>query len=165
VIAGDGADKERLQKLAAEKKLTNLTFLPFLSQPDYFDLLQDVQLSFIAQRKGTGDVFFPSKLLGIMAMSKPVLISADTESELACFVRKCNSGLTVDAGDVDQLAASVRRLYEDPNLLKELGKNARKAVEQFDREVVLGKLLEWMQPATISGHIVSNPTFSSTETR
>jgi colanic acid biosynthesis glycosyl transferase WcaI len=145
VIAGDGADKERLQKLAAEKNLTNLTFLPFLSQPDYFDLLQDIQLCFIAQRRGTGDVFFPSKLLGIMAMSKPVLISADTESELASFVRKQNSGLTVDAGEVDQLAIAVRRLSEDPKLLKELGVNAREAVNQFDREVVLGKLLNRMQ--------------------
>ncbi len=151
VIAGDGADKERLQKLAAEKNLSNLTFLPFLSQPDYFDLLQDIQLSFIAQRKGTGDVFFPSKLLGIMAMSKPVLISADNESELSSFVRKYNSGLTVDAGDIDDLVASVRRLYEDSGLLKALGGNARKAVDQFDREVVLGKLLEWMQPATNGG--------------
>jgi colanic acid biosynthesis glycosyl transferase WcaI len=165
VIAGDGADKERLQKLAAEKKLTNLTFLPFLSQPDYFDLLQDIQLSFIAQRKATGDVFFPSKLLGIMAMSKPVLISADKESELACFVRKANSGLTVDVGDVDQLATSVRRLYEDPNLLKELGGNAREAVEQFDREVVLGKFLEWMQPITSGGHIVPNSALNGVETR
>jgi glycosyltransferase involved in cell wall biosynthesis len=79
-----------------------------------------------------------------MTMAKPVLISADTESELACFVRKHNSGLTVEAGDVDQLSASVRRLHEDPRLLKELGENAREAVQQFDREVVLGKLLKWI---------------------
>jgi colanic acid biosynthesis glycosyl transferase WcaI len=165
VIAGDGADKERLQELAAGKDLTNLTFLPFLSQTDYFDLLQDVQLCFISQRKWTGDVFFPSKLLGIMAMSKPVLISADMESELACFVRKHNSGLTVETGDVNQLAASVRRLYEDPNLLKELGKNAREAVKQFDRDVVLGKLLAWVQPARRNGHSTSSPAFNSTEAK
>jgi colanic acid biosynthesis glycosyl transferase WcaI len=145
VIAGDGADKERLQKLAAEKNLANLTFLPFLSQPDYFDLLQDIQLCFIAQRKGTGDVFFPSKLLGIMAMSKPMLISADMESELACFVRKNNSGLTVEAGNVGQLATSVQRLFENSILLNELGKNAREAVNQFDREAVLGKLSKWIE--------------------
>jgi colanic acid biosynthesis glycosyl transferase WcaI len=134
-----------LQKLAAGKNLANLTFLPFLSQPDYFDLLQDIQLCFIAQRKGTGDVFFPSKLLGIMAMSKPVLISADMESELASFVRKNNSGLTVEAGNVGQLAASVQRLFENSILLNELGKNAREAVNQFDRAAVLGKLSKWIE--------------------
>jgi glycosyltransferase involved in cell wall biosynthesis len=73
--------------------------------------------------------------------------------------------LTVDVGDVDQLATSVRRLYEDPNLLKELGGNAREAVEQFDREVVLGKLLEWMQPITSGGHIVPNSALNDVETR
>ena len=161
VIAGDGADKQRLQELAAGKKLGNLTFLPFLSQPDYFDLLQDVQLCFIAQRKGTGDVFFPSKLLGIMAMSKPVLISADMESELARFIRKRNSGLTVDSAEVGQLAASVRRLFADPKLLKELGENAREAVKEFDREAVLGRLLDWMRPAKGNGHIASNPALNS----
>jgi colanic acid biosynthesis glycosyl transferase WcaI len=94
VIAGDGADKDRLQKVAGEKKLKNLTFLPFLSQEDYFDLLADIQVSFIAQRTGTGNVFFPSKLLGIMAMSRPVLISADDDAELSSFVRRHQSGLT-----------------------------------------------------------------------
>jgi colanic acid biosynthesis glycosyl transferase WcaI len=164
VIAGDGADKMRLQALAAGKELTNLTFLPFLSQPDYFDLLQDVQLCFIAQRKGTGDVFFPSKLLGIMAMSKPVLISADMESELARFVRKRNSGLTVDSANIDELAASVQRLFEDPKLLKELGENAREAVKEFDRELVLGRLLDWIQPAKDNGHFASNPALKGTGT-
>jgi len=161
VIAGDGADKDRLHKLAIGKALTNLTFLPFLSQVDYFDLLQDIQLSFIAQRKETGDVFFPSKLLGIMAMSKPVLISADNESEVSCFVRKCKSGLSCDAGNIDQLSSAVRLLCEDSNLLKEFGNNARKAVEQFDRELVLGKLLRWLQHDPSSDHIIPCPGAAS----
>lgn len=165
VIAGDGADKTRLQTLAKGKALSNLTFLPFLSQSDYFDLLQDIQLSFIAQRKESGDVFFPSKLLGIMAMSRPVLISADKESELSCFVRKYRSGLTVEAGDVHQLAASVRQLYENPGLLKEMGENAREAVEQFDREVVLGHLLGWLQAAVSEGQGSPSPTPSGAQSK
>ena len=151
VIAGDGADKDRLIKLAGEKNLKNLTFLPFLSQEDYFDLLADIQVSFIAQRKGTGNVFFPSKLLGIMAMSKPVLISADHESELSTFVRRHQCGLTASAGDIGELAQAVRRLQENPALLEELGKNARNAVGQFDRETVLSRFLSWIKAAVTGG--------------
>ncbi len=148
VIAGDGADKERLKTIAARHKLSNLTFLPFLSQADYFDLLRDIQVSFIAQRRGAGNVFFPSKLLGIMAMSKPVLISADRESELSSFVRRHNCGLTADAEDIPQLAASIESLYADPVLLNKLGANARHAVEQFDRDVILERFFQRIQSGT-----------------
>ncbi len=43
-IVGDGAERARLSCWAEEKRLRNLTFLPFLSQDDYFDMLEDIDI-------------------------------------------------------------------------------------------------------------------------
>lgn len=142
LIVGDGADKERLLATARERGLANLSFLPFFGQEDYFDLLQDIEISFVAQKAGTGNVFFPSKLLGIMAMGKPLLVSADPDSELANVIRESDSGLVAAAGDIPRLQAHVLELIKSRERLRELGANGRKTVESFDREVVLSKFLE-----------------------
>lgn len=151
LIVGDGADKERLLATSQERGLANLTFLPFFGQEDYFDLLQDIQVSFVAQKAGTGNVFFPSKLLGIMAMAKPLLISADPDSELATVIRESDSGLVAAAGDIPTLRAHLLEVLRSPERLKELGDNGRRAVQAFDREFVLSGFLERIHKQARSG--------------
>jgi colanic acid biosynthesis glycosyl transferase WcaI len=140
-IIGDGADRERLLRWAQEKRLNNLTFLPFLSQDDYFDMLQDIDLSFVAQKANTGNVFFPSKLLGIMAMGKPILVSADPGSELATVVSQSGCGLVVPAGDARAAAKQLSGLVENSGEIARIGSRGREAVKAFDRKVVLGAFL------------------------
>jgi colanic acid biosynthesis glycosyl transferase WcaI len=154
IIVGDGADKKRLMCWAEEKRLPNLTFLSFLSQDDYFDMLQDIDVSFIAQKAKTGNVFFPSKLLGIMAMGKPLLISADSDSELASFVVKTKCGMVAPAGNPQAIAKRLAWLLENPAGRNRIGRLGREAVGAFDRKVVLGAFLDKirsLEPATAAG--------------
>jgi colanic acid biosynthesis glycosyl transferase WcaI len=137
LIIGEGADKPRLMALTRETRLNNLTLLPFLNQDDYFDMLEDIDVAFVAQKANAGNVFFPSKLLGIMAMAKPVLISADLDSELASVVTQAACGLASAADDVEGLARNVRLLMANRQLVNELGRNGRRKVEEFDRSSVL----------------------------
>jgi colanic acid biosynthesis glycosyl transferase WcaI len=142
LIIGDGADKPRLMAVAWSRGLRNLTFLPFLGPEPYLDMLQDIDVSFVAQKSGTGNVFFPSKLLGIMAMSKPLLVSADPDSELACVVRESDSGRVAAAGDIPALARAVRDWNTDRASLARIGSNGLQTVRQFDRKVVLQMFLD-----------------------
>lgn len=141
LIIGEGADKPRLEALAAEKKLKNLTLLPFLTQREYFEMLQDIDVSFVAQKPNTGSVFFPSKLLGVMAMSKPLLISADLDSELASVIREAECGLVSAAEDVEALVRNIQRLQDNANLRDDLGRSGRMKVQEFDRSTVLSGFL------------------------
>lgn len=140
-IIGEGADRQRLLNLAAQKYLHNLTFLPFLNPEQYFDMLQDIDVLFVAQKSGTGNIFFPSKLLGIMAQSKPLLISADLDSELANVVRKAGCGLVAPAGDIERLCEHIDFMYKNPDALCRMGKNGYSWVKRYDREVVLSSFL------------------------
>ncbi|KLU01284.1 Glycosyltransferase [Rhodopirellula islandica] len=138
-MIGEGADKSNLMTQAAELNVKNVTFLPFLDPAEYQSMLSDVDVIFVAQRSGAGNNFFPSKLLGLMARSKPLLVAADPESELARVVADSECGLVSPYDDVSSIAASIRQLMSMRDSLDAMGKRGFESVLQFDREIVLSK--------------------------
>ncbi|MFN8543923.1 MAG: WcaI family glycosyltransferase [Candidatus Binatia bacterium] len=141
LVIGEGADRARLVDLASRKRLANLGFYPFLAEEQYYDMLRDIDLAFVSQRAATGNVFFPSKLLGIMALSRPMLVSADLDSELARFVSQSACGAVAAAGDVDSLQRHLLHYRENPEALAMAGRASREAVARFDREETLAGYL------------------------
>ncbi|HTH48839.1 MAG TPA: glycosyltransferase family 4 protein [Candidatus Limnocylindria bacterium] len=136
-VIGDGADRPRLEEMAAKMGLTNVTFLPFMSQADYYSMLADVDLIFVAQRSGAGNNFFPSKLLGLMAQRKPLLVAADPDSELAVTISRSGFGLVSDYGDVAALRQSLETFATGEGRLAAFGDKGREAVARYDRSSVL----------------------------
>jgi colanic acid biosynthesis glycosyl transferase WcaI len=136
-VIGDGVDKSRLLTLAEEMKLENVTFLPFMSPSEYQLMLADINVIFIAQRSDSGDNFFPSKLLGLMAQGKPLLISADINSELAHVIIEAGCGLVSPYGDISRLMINLNYLLVSQDTLSEMGKKGGQFVKNFDREKIL----------------------------
>ncbi len=138
-LIGDGADKPRLLSIAEELKLQNTMFLPLLPREEYLPMLEDVDIVFVGQRRGAGNNFFPSKLLGVMAQGKPLLVAADLDSELAQSLAKWGCGLVASPEDIPLLSSHLKHLAGDFVLRESLGSNARKVVSDFDRGKVLDK--------------------------
>lgn len=139
VICGDGAQREALAARAREMQLSNVVLLPFA--PDYRALLVDADLCFITQQAGAGNSFFPSKLLGLLAESRPVVTVAAPESELALSVREGNFGVNVPPGHPQELADLLDALASDPQRLAEFGAAGRRYVEQFEKGRVFKNFL------------------------
>jgi colanic acid biosynthesis glycosyl transferase WcaI len=135
VICGDGAQRERLAARAREMKLTNLRLLPF--EDDYRALLIDADICFITQQVGSGNSFFPSKLLGILAEGRPVVAVSAPESELAIALRQGGFGANVLPGRPEDLAALLDSLANDPERLWIYGVSGRRYVEQFEKGRVM----------------------------
>jgi putative colanic acid biosynthesis glycosyltransferase WcaI len=135
VICGDGAQREALAARAQAMKLTNLTLLPFES--DYRALLTDADLCFITQQVGSGNSFFPSKLLGLLAEGRPVVAVTAAESELAVALKQGNFGVNVPPGRPEELAALLDSLANDPERLWIYGVSGRHYVEQFEKSRVM----------------------------
>jgi colanic acid biosynthesis glycosyl transferase WcaI len=135
VICGDGAQRERLAACAGEMKLTNLRLLPF--EDDYRALLIDADICFITQQIGSGNSFFPSKLLGILAEGRPVVAVSASESELAIALRQGGFGVNVPPGRPEELAALLDTLAKDPERLWIYGASGRRYVEQFEKSRVM----------------------------
>lgn len=133
LICGDGAQREALAARAAEMRLPNFSMLPLQAGKDYRALLVDADVCFITQQAGAGNSFFPSKLLGLLAESKPVVTVAAPECELALSLREGNFGVNVPPGQPRELAAVVESLAKDRQRLAEYGAAGRRYVEQFEK--------------------------------
>jgi colanic acid biosynthesis glycosyl transferase WcaI len=137
VICGDGAQREALAARARELQLPNVRMLPLQHGENYAALLRDADICFITQQAGTGTMFFPSKLLGLLAASKPVITVASPESELAIAVREGGLGINVPPGEPARLAVAIDDLALDRERLHRFGVAGRAYVQQFEKHAVL----------------------------
>ena len=142
LIIGQGGDVDNLKKYASQKGTTNLDFIDFLSQEEYYNFLSDVDVVFISQKKDSGDVYFPSKLLGIMAKEKLTFVSADVDSEIYKVITENKLGITSDFGKIDQLEKQLTDYLNNPESFAVYRTNAYRYVQQFDREYVLNNVLK-----------------------
>jgi colanic acid biosynthesis glycosyl transferase WcaI len=136
LICGDGAQRESLAQRVRELKLPNVRMLPLQAGRDYRALLVDADVCFITQQVGAGNFFFPSKLLGLLAESKPVVTVATPECELALSLAEGKFGVNVPPGHAQELADLLKALAQDPQRLAEYGAAGRRYVEQFDKTCV-----------------------------
>ncbi|MDE1159033.1 MAG: WcaI family glycosyltransferase [Neorhizobium sp.] len=103
VVAGEGPVKADLQKRYGH--LPRLHFLPFQPYERLNAFLNLADLHALPQDRGAADLVLPSKLGGMLASGKPVLVTADAGTELATFV--ADAATIVPPGDVGVLADAI----------------------------------------------------------
>jgi colanic acid biosynthesis glycosyl transferase WcaI len=137
LICGDGAQRDFLAARVHELRLPNVRMLPLQQGDDYSALLTDADLCFITQQAGSGNSFFPSKLLGLLAFSKPVVTVAAAETELAQSLDQGGFGINITPGQPAELAKILDDLAVDPQRLNRFGSAGRQYVQQFEKQRVL----------------------------
>lgn len=135
VIFGNGTEKERLENRIKESGLTNVCLLPLQPMERVSQVYSLGDASFVTCKKGVGVGAFPSKAVSIMATGTPIIASFDTDSDLCRMIEKENIGVCAEAEDADAAVAAILRLYENRELCKEMGDNARAlACNRFSKE-------------------------------
>jgi colanic acid biosynthesis glycosyl transferase WcaI len=142
VIAGDGAARDSLEREVRARSLSNVSMLPLQFGMDYRELLVDADVSLITQQSGSGNAFFPSKLLITLAFSGPVLTVADEGSALARVVAEGGFGKNVTPAEPAKFADALRELARERQQLRDWGRAGRTYVERFEKERVLAKFVE-----------------------
>lgn len=136
MIAGDGAGRAQLEADLAQSPAPRVRLLPLLDDDDYKDMLAATDISLITQAPGTGQYFFPSKLLSSLCARVPVIAVADETSELAQAVREGAFGTVIAADQPALLADCLRRLACKGQELRQWKKGTH-WVDRFARNVVL----------------------------
>ena len=139
VICGEGSQRERLLDLLARDPVAKVRLLPLQPERRYHEMLVDADLCVIPQQRGSGDCFFPSKLLLALAFGKAVLAVAADGSELVRALEEGRFGAKVDPGQSQECAALIERLAAERACLPAWGEAGRKYVEQFESDGVLGR--------------------------
>jgi colanic acid biosynthesis glycosyl transferase WcaI len=138
-IAGSGAERAALE--------TQVVDLPGVAVQDLRPaerlraVLAAADLHVIPQRREAADLVLPSKLLNILAVGRPVVVTAEPGTELAEVVTAAGAGLVVPPDDPAALAAAVRELASDPVRCRAMGVAGRYWVEHhLGGHAVLGRV-------------------------
>ncbi len=143
VLCGGGAQREALAAWIEANRPPNLYLLPLQDDATYREMMVDTDLCLITQQAGTGQFFFPSKLLSALAFARPVLAVADVDSELSHAITESGCGFVAAPGDSDALAAALNFLATLPEEeLASAGESGREFSRRFDREKVQADFLE-----------------------
>jgi glycosyltransferase involved in cell wall biosynthesis len=140
VIAGDGAEREELERRAADLEVRSVRFAGRLAREEVPSLIASADVAVMSLRDLP--LFLdavPTKLLEYMAAGKPVVAAA--AGEVARMIDEAEAGITCAPEDPAAMAAAIRTLLSDPPRARAMGANGRRYVEQhLSRDAFVDKL-------------------------
>jgi colanic acid biosynthesis glycosyl transferase WcaI len=131
VFVGDGAQRGTIEAAAASA--ANIRFLPFFPVADVASVLAAADAHVVTIRRGLEGVVVPSKMYGILAGGRPMLVVAPEETDAARICRERGVGLWADPDKPAEVIAVVREMLEQPERLAAMGRAARAAAGDYDR--------------------------------
>ena len=138
VICGQGAAGERLRAGIEARRLPNLTLLPLQDDEAYREMMLDADVCLITQQAGTGQYFFPSKMLSALAFAKPVFAVADADSELSTALAEGGFGVQAPPDQPQRVADVLDQTARlDAGELRRMGQAGQRYGERFAWERVL----------------------------
>jgi colanic acid biosynthesis glycosyl transferase WcaI len=138
ILCGDGANRSILENQA--QGLTNVIFLPLHSVEKLNDLLNVADVHILTQKKTAADLVMPSKLSGMLASGKAVIVTANQDTEIANIINPI--GFVVPPERPDMIAEKIIFLYNNPIIRHEFGEKGRSWVEQnWSKKIILGQFL------------------------
>jgi glycosyltransferase involved in cell wall biosynthesis len=131
VIAGFGARHGELTSLARRLEVSGtVRFLPYQPREVLAQSLSSADLHFVGLARGLAGFVVPSRLYGILAAGRPVLVAADPESETVRIVREAGCGIVLPPGRPELVAGAIRDAIAGTIPLGELGARGRAYVER-----------------------------------
>jgi glycosyltransferase involved in cell wall biosynthesis len=107
------------------------------------DSLSAADIHVVGLAPGLAGYVVPSRLYGILAVARPVIVAADAESETAQVVQRVDCGIVVPPGRPELLARAIRDAHDGKYDLAEMGRRGREWVErEADRSVAVGRYRE-----------------------
>lgn len=134
VFCGNGAGRLDLEEVC--KELPNVRFIDLQPLERLGELLTFADIHLLPQRADAADLVMPSKLTGMLASGRPVVVTAHQGTEVARVVDGC--GLVVEPERADVFADAIAKLAGDQGIRERFGAAARRYAESnLDKEAVL----------------------------
>ncbi|MBC9914814.1 WcaI family glycosyltransferase [Chitinophaga varians] len=144
VICGNGPYRQRLEALAAEWQLPQVTFLPLQPASHFNQFLNMADLHLVIQRGQASDLVMPSKLTTILAVGGVPIVTANEGSGLYQLINQHRIGISVIADDANALSQAIEGALQGGTC--DISANARRyaqeqlaidhIMERFEREIL-----------------------------
>ncbi|WP_282030225.1 WcaI family glycosyltransferase [Winogradskyella eximia] len=140
VVVGDGSKKEWV----CNEILTfeNVNYYPPVPFKELSDLLCSADVHILFQKPDVIDTVMPSKVLGMMASTKPSLIIGNDKSEVKSIFDVSKAGLYYSEYTSD-VVSGLKLITSDKEKAQKDGKEARNyVIENFSKEKILSNMLK-----------------------
>ena len=139
-IIGTGARHAELVALAELLEVDQVKFLYYQERNVLALSLSAADVHVVGLAPGLAGYVVPSRLYGILAVARPVIVAADRESETAQVVEEAGCGIVVPPARPELLARAIRDAHDGKYDLGEMGRLGRAWVErEADRTVALSR--------------------------
>ena len=114
VFIGAGAQRAALESKAKRCGLDRVHFFPPQARDQLAAILGLGDVHLVTLRPGCERYVFPSKLYGVAAVGRPVIVIGPRESEIARIVVEGHFGRAFGRAEIGPLATEIRTLATDP---------------------------------------------------
>ena len=140
MIIGTGARHAELVALAQLLEVDHVRFMYYQSRGVLPQSLSAADVHVVGLAPGLAGYVVPSRLYGILAVGRPVIVAADPESETAQVVESIGCGIVVPSARPELLARAIRDAHDGRYNLEGMGRRGREWVErEADRTVAVGR--------------------------
>jgi glycosyltransferase involved in cell wall biosynthesis len=142
VFVGEGVSKPDLEARARALQLTNVSFLPLQPRNRLSESFATADVFVVSLQSGLAGYIVPSKLYGILAAGRPYVAAVEPSCEVAAIAESHRCGLVAEPSSARALADAIMQFYNDRDLTRRFGENARRASAAFDRSVQVARYAE-----------------------
>jgi glycosyltransferase involved in cell wall biosynthesis len=137
-IVGFGARSAEIQALRDRIGADRVFFLPYQPRERLAESLSAADIHYVGLAKGLSGYVVPSRIYGILAAGRPVVVAADADSETAQLVNEVGCGVVVPPNDPQRVADVLRDAHGGRLDLEAMGSRGRDWVaREGDRQVAL----------------------------
>lgn len=130
-MIGKGVKRDKFERDAENRNLSNITFYPLQPQELVPDVYSTCSVCLIPLMRGVIGNSVPSKAGLLMACRRVIVNSVDINSDYAQMFETEKMGFSCDISDYDGLARAIRFLYENPDKCNEFGNRAKEFGGKF----------------------------------
>jgi len=143
VLVGEGPDEPKLKEEVIKFGLSdNVSFYQFTRDPVFIFERIDILVLPSIYKEG-----LPNVLLEAMSMATPVVSSR--LAGVPEIVKNGETGFMVEPSNKDELTEAINKLCSDNSVLKQMGVNGRRMMEEkFDKQVQFEKFLQYFYKIT-----------------
>jgi glycosyltransferase involved in cell wall biosynthesis len=147
LFMGEGAEKQKLVKIAEEKNIKNVLFLDNVPKNVVIDYVSIVDAALVhLKRSDTFKTVIPSKIFESAAMKKPILLGVEGESK--DIIEGFNAGLCFTPENKESFLNCMYKMKDDKLAYQQFQKGCEDLVMAFDRKKLALKMLEHLQSLT-----------------
>ena len=161
LLSGSGSGWKQLTELYAKAPLDNVTLIDRVPEPELEEFLSAADVWIIPYRRNVAGVSVPSRIYNLLAVGRPVIVTAEAGSEAALMLKEENIGWVVRPEDPRDLAEAIRSAAAESWGTLAKGRRAALAAQRYTydraiasyRQVISDVMHATVRPARDSRHL------------